>query len=60
MATRKMSPIDRMLIVSVIGIRSPIFSATGRPSGEKLSPKSSVAIRPSHRPYWMCSGWSRP
>ena len=52
MATRKMSPIDRTLIVSVIGIRSLIFSATDRPSGEKLSPKSSVTIRPSHRPYW--------
>ncbi len=47
-------------MVRVIGIRSRIFSDTGRPSGEKLSPKSSVAIRASHRPYWTWSGWSRP
>src|SRR4030067_993143 len=58
-ATRKMRSIDRTLIASVTGIRSPIFSETCFPSREKLCPKSRVAMRPSHRTYWTWSGWGR-
>ncbi len=42
-----------------MGSRSRIFADTGLPSGEKDTPRSSTSRRPSHLPYWTCSGLSR-